>query len=223
MPLGMALVSLALLSRPGWSDLADSDGELISASPSMIEYSRKQIDQGTHEVKDELDKLAAFQMAAFGKAMGVAPKELESPRIGKHGKFIVAITHSWIYRTDVAGNQTFRPVANLPHLAPRFERQSTPNFSGVSTSELTRATQALADVLANAPGIRFTETLIEKEVLLLGKCGGAQEVQSCDGRYLARMIAGDNRVYFQVLFDRALKPLRIDTSIKTESATRMAA
>ena len=173
--------------------------------------------QNTHEPISDLGKFAASELQRFGRAIGVPQEQLDTPKVAFHGAFVKAVTNNWIYQFNAGGEQTIRPVSNVPLMISELTRNSQSSSLDNSEDRLIIAAKKLASVLGFGDDTIFKTTLKKQEILFVVECKNlGQSSQWCNGRFMVRLKADGNQ-YFQVLFDDN-KVVRVDTNFQTASA-----
>jgi hypothetical protein len=220
------VAQLTLHKSDGWIALlapskAAPTVEFGADESAPLTYARKQIDQETHAVSDDLDRLAASQLSFFGRGCGIPPEDLQNPKIGNHGTWLVALTDKWVYHVDVSGNQTLRPISNLPQVLPGLGHEGMPEPSSVRAASLLKTTKELRSALGLDQQGNLTQTTVKQELIFLNRPGGS--VKTFGGRYLVRLSDADNNQYLEVIFDSDYKPMRVDTTLLSSDAKRLSA
>jgi len=206
--------------------IVDDEKDASSKMPSdtkiaaAIDKARAFAYQNTHAPLGPLGKLAATQLLTIGKAMGIPTAELQNARVANHGAFAKAVTDNYIYTIDMAGNQTFRPISNVPKMSLRLNRKSDASISNVPVDFLNKYTLDIARILKCGEVADLSDMVVDKEVIAIGQCGTRSHL-FYDGRYLTRWCSKDNHKYFQVMYDSNFQPIRIDTNVPTETSKQL--
>lgn len=158
----------------------------------------------------------------MARALGVHTAELDHTTLDDHGSFVSAFSNRWLYRLDLSGNQTIKPISMLDVELPALGK---PDLATEDVDRLQAVQMAtdLAAALGVAKAADLRKTTCKKETVLLERCGTGR-VDRRRGRCLVRLSTLDAITYFQVIFNDHLKPVRVDTNIRTkpvESAIRL--
>ena len=196
---------------------------LLAVSPPGKETTPKQdTDVQLPKPVSELDTLVLSQFALFGSALEIPSDELQDPQIENHGTFISASTDKWSYRIDISGNQTLRPLTNLPYIEHSYDTETPIDEFSVPTASLIETAKELTSTLGYDSVVNLSRPVVRKEVLLLSQCGSGNPIHSYEGRSLTRLIwPNDTNIYFQVVCDPNDKPIRIDTSVRTDTVKKL--
>jgi len=196
-----------------------SQGADPLVTQDALDRARKQVDQNTHPAVTDFEKSLVSELKSLGNAMNVSSEELQGVRIGKHGTWACALSDTWMYRVDSAGNQTFRPVSNLPGIAPSLTESYTASYRAPN-GRAEQLTHTLASTLGCLDVVQFDKAINKHEVIFVQQCN-TNEKSGYVGRHLTRLCNNDGTVYFQVIFDKDCKPLRIDTNVQTSVAKKL--
>ena len=202
---------------------SSSSASVASPAPAAqrMQDAKTFLGQGAHEVKSELDKAMASRLLSFGEALGIPREDLQCTKVARHGTFALAMSDKWLYRADVFGNQTFRPVTMVPFVVSHLSKQMSPDPAKVDKSRLMLQVRSLAARFCGAMTSSLTLQTCKREVLLFGETAKGSPGM-CGGRLLGRMYNNVNDVTFQVMCDGEYKPIRVDLNVQTEGARAVA-
>lgn len=225
--LGLAMLTGLVLPSPSVQAAGTDFSNINNFTPevtfpaSMLGYALSQNDQNTKPLdsKNSLDTFASREFTRIGEAIGIPKTDLQQPRIANHGTFCLVITDKWLYRIDVSGNQTFKPVSNIPSTILSIDSGPIKANTQPSASRLENVARGILDLLGHKNVTNLNKVTVKNEVLFLGKKNSTQ-YQSYAGRQLIRLSTADNNTFFQVITDKNSTPIRIDTNLSSNETLK---
>jgi hypothetical protein len=227
--IGLAMLTGLIMPAPSVQATETNFSNINNYTPevtfpaSMLTYALSQNDQNTRPLdnKNNLDTFASNEFNRIGEALGIPKTELQQSRIANHGTFCLMMSDKWLYRIDVSGNQTFKPVSNIPSTTLSIESGQIKANAQPSVGRLENVARNVLNLLGYKNTANLSKITVKNEILFIGKKHTSQ-YQTYAGRQLIRLSTSDNNTYFQVVTDKNNTPIRIDTNLSSNETLKAA-